>query len=1021
MINRKKLARITILVATICLFTGLLTLPPWQAANAGIYSASEEVVYKEIWIDHDQFTGSMEWDAEEGTCTPTRPWGTWYAEPLGLWNCPITMVFDIDADDLQNAVKAEIYIDLWRNRTPSSLRFTMNDGPVHAPDVGDENSRTPYVADFPLSELEAGSNTLKMWKEYQQFHVHDIAIRFYYDPATYPAPTGNLTQITADNGTRAAGSGGDLLIDSDQLTLSADVAPDAQYVEFHAYYHGYDEDNDGEFYDWHNLGRQNWHPGGRPKANEQPPLPDSGTINHIGTVAVNGASNVSITWDLPHIPGQSDVRFKIRVLDGERRVRDAAGGVSAAFNLVRTQPVLSFIDPDFEDMALGLLGEWPPFEDFTIVDIPVDPAQFDTAYLIGAYWRNPLIRINDSSNMEPFVNGADEWSLSVREFPISYLQQGANRIEYEYANGNGHLIEKPGPMIILKRTAGTPTDNTPPVVHAHNPMPDQTQVDWQASTHLELIDAGVGVDQSSIKMTVEGKEVTPQIQGDRFQYRLAYTPVAEFAPGQTVTVAVEACDFNQNCSTETYSFTVAPPAVPLGFTSDDFNVCSLQESGAAWALSPANGGTADVLVNGTQLVMDLPSGQVFDLLPAVNNAPRLLQSVNDAPIFVAEAKFLTAPTQNGQMQGMLVTADDGELLRFNFQYQSGALRVAALSFAAGGAATTHLSSAPTDLAAVSGDTPLYLRVSRDQATWTMYYRHAGVSDWQQVGQFEKVLSVDEMGVFAGNGSAAPAYTAVLDYVFNSSSPIDPINATPLILPVTVEGDGTVEKDVDCGNPVTLTAVAAPGWSFDSWSGVYSGADNPVQVTYNLDDEITATFTRDEYTLDVIVESEDHTGNTAVSDSGGTVRKDAVFPHYYGDDVTLTADPAPGWTFVGWYDDADTLLSNQLQYIITIGGNTTVWAQFAQETYNLTIVPFPADKGEIIIESSTADARDYFIYGDELTIRADVLDDEYHFVNWSGDLSSSNNPETIVVTGDMNITANFDDTYDIFLPTILSGP
>lgn len=588
-ITPKKTISVIGYLAAFFLLGSLLTLPAAQPVDAGIYNAEEEVVYKEIWINHNQFPGGMTWDPEERTCTPSSVWGTWYAEPLGLWNCPIYMNFTINAADLENATKAEIYIDLWRNRDEPSLRFTMNNGPVHAPDVGFDSSRTPYVGDFPLSELKSGTNVLKMWKEYQQFHVHDIAIRLYYDAATYPAPTAGLTQITADNGTKAASAGGDLVVDSDQLTLTASVSPAAQYVEFHAYYYGYDEDNDGDFHDWHNLGRQNWHPGGRPKPDEQPPLPDSGTINHIGTVPVNGRSSVSITWNLPHIQGQSDVRFKVRVLDSERRVRDAAGGVSATFNLVRTRPVISFLNPDFDDMALGILGSWPPFEDFTIVQIPVDPADFDKAYLIGAYWRNPIIRINGSANMKPFVGGAEEWALSVREFPISYLQQGANRIDYAYADGSGHMVERPGPMIVLKRTTGAPADGTPPVVYAQLPTPNQTAVPRSAPLSLALADSGVGVDKSTLKLTVAGKQVTPQVAGDRYQYRVSYIPPLEFAPGQTVNVKIEACDFNQNCTVEDYTFEVTAVLGPDEHLLD-VDVQSIDHLGAV--LGTGAGGAA---------------------------------------------------------------------------------------------------------------------------------------------------------------------------------------------------------------------------------------------------------------------------------------------------------------------------------------------------------------------------------------------------------------------------------------------
>ena len=57
------------------------------------------------------------------------------------------------------------------------------------------------------------------------------------------APNGELLNIWSDSGLKSASAGGDLLVDDDQLFLTANVATAAKYVEFHGYYLGYDEDN----------------------------------------------------------------------------------------------------------------------------------------------------------------------------------------------------------------------------------------------------------------------------------------------------------------------------------------------------------------------------------------------------------------------------------------------------------------------------------------------------------------------------------------------------------------------------------------------------------------------------------------------------------------------------------------------------------------------------------------------------------------------------------------------------------
>jgi len=91
-----------------------------------------------------------------------------------------------------------------------------------------------------------------------------------------------------------------------------------------------------------------------------------------------------------------------------------------------------------------------------------------------------------------------------------------------------------------------------------------------------------------------------------------------------------------------------------------------------------------------------------------------------------------------------------------------------------------------------------------------------------------------------------------------------------------------------GTQVTLTAIPASGWSFAGWSGDITSSDNPLTITMDANISATATFTQDEYTLDV---------STAGS---GTVDLDPVGPTYpSGTQVTLTATPASGWAFAGW--------------------------------------------------------------------------------------------------------------------------
>lgn len=63
---------------------------------------------------------------------------------------------------------------------------------------------------------------------------------------------------------------------------------------------------------------------------------------------------------------------------------------------------------------------------------------------------------------------------------------------------------------------------------------------------------------------------------------------------------------------------------------------------------------------------------------------------------------------------------------------------------------------------------------------------------------------------------------------------------------TTTGAGTIQNSPGGdmfheGEPVTLTAVPAPGWEFAGWSGAVTGASNPVSLTMDGNKSVTANF------------------------------------------------------------------------------------------------------------------------------------------------------------------------------------
>jgi uncharacterized repeat protein (TIGR02543 family) len=132
------------------------------------------------------------------------------------------------------------------------------------------------------------------------------------------------------------------------------------------------------------------------------------------------------------------------------------------------------------------------------------------------------------------------------------------------------------------------------------------------------------------------------------------------------------------------------------------------------------------------------------------------------------------------------------------------------------------------------------------------------------------------------------------------------------------GNGAVTKDPNqttyhYGDVVQLTAVPDAGWRFDHWSGGVTGTDNPVSITMNGDETVTAYYIQNAYTITITAEH-------------GTITKDPDQATYlYNDVVVLTPEADAGWTFSGWSGDC----SGSGACSVTMDADKSVTATFTQ--------------------------------------------------------------------------------------------
>lgn len=288
------------------------------------------------------------------------------------------------------------------------------------------------------------------------------------------------------------------------------------------------------------------------------------------------------------------------------------------------------------------------------------------------------------------------------------------------------------------------------------------------------------------------------------------------------------------------------------FASDDFNTCGLDSE--LWDfIDPLEDATLTLTGTHSQdawASISVPAGIQHTMSSSNRDAPRIMQPAYDTD-FEIEVKFESAVAGTSQMQGILVEQEqDQRYLRFDFVGSGSDTRIFAAVFD-DGVLTQRIDSVITS----AGVAPLYMRVKREEDQWTQSYSFDG-ENWTTAGSFGHALTVNKVGAFVGNSGDNPAHTAVIDYFFNTASPVAPEDGDRNALTVDLVGDGTVAMVPDrqtygCGQVVTLTATPGLGWSFGNWSGNLVGSTSPATLVMTGSRAVTATFVNRPPVLDTI--------------------------------------------------------------------------------------------------------------------------------------------------------------------------
>ena len=246
-----------------------------------------------------------------------------------------------------------------------------------------------------------------------------------------------------------------------------------------------------------------------------------------------------------------------------------------------------------------------------------------------------------------------------------------------------------------------------------------------------------------------------------------------------------------------------------------------------------------------------------------------------------------------------------------------------------------------------------------------------------------VYAVETTITINGNYSIKAEFVAIYDLTISST-----------VGGETTPGSGT--STYDEGTVVDLVAEAEAGYRFVEWTGnvstiadVYAASTN---ITINGNYSITANFVA---IYDLTISS---TVGGETTPGAGTSTHDA------GTVVNLVATPDAGYRFVEWTGNVATIANvTAASTTITMNGDYSITAEFAWQYYlsvNSTAGGSVNEPGEGVFPCDEGSVVDLVAEADE----------SYHFVQWTGNVSTIANVSaastTITMNSNYSITANF---------------
>jgi hypothetical protein len=261
-------------------------------------------------------------------------------------------------------------------------------------------------------------------------------------------------------------------------------------------------------------------------------------------------------------------------------------------------------------------------------------------------------------------------------------------------------------------------------------------------------------------------------------------------------------------------------------------------------------------------------------------------------------------------------------------------------------------------------------------------------------------------------STDPSISLIVNRPRNLVANFKPFKYTILATPLPAAGGSTTGSgDYIPGTSVPLRAIPASGYDFVNWteSGVVVSSSAAYDFNATSNRTLVANFKIKTYLVSASVmplpggtiSGTTPFGFDAASGNGSAVYND-------GDNVTLTATPAIGYSFVNW-TEGGVVVSNTAAYNFTAKGNRILVANFVISTYTITATTIPTGSGTITdgIVSPSPNFTKIYSYENNVTLTAAPITG-YDFINWTeaGVVVSTSPAYSFPATGDRTLVANF---------------